>query len=47
MNGKNINMGQACATLRSFGIRYGYYDPKDFKQAMLIDSVVETYGDFL
>jgi len=40
-------MGQTNAILRSFGIRYGYYDPKSWKQAIIIDSVLESYGDVL
>ena len=40
-------MAQTNAILRSFGIRYGYYEPSDWKQARLIDPIVETYGDVL
>lgn len=45
VNNKKVNMGQGFAILRSFGIRYGYYNPKDWKCAMFCDSIVETWGD--
>lgn len=47
MGGKQVNMGQMCAILRSFGARYGYYDPRDWRQASLIDPICEVYGDLL
>jgi hypothetical protein len=47
VKGKKVNMGQAMAILRSFGIMYGYYNPKDWKACMLIDPIVETYSDVL
>ena len=31
--------------LRSFGIRFGYYNPKDWKFARYIDPIVEMWGD--
>lgn len=40
-------MGQMAAILRSFGARYGYYNPADWRQARLIDPIVETYADLL
>ena len=33
--------------LRSLGIRYGYYNPKDWRQTMLIDPVVETWTEVI
>lgn len=38
-------MGQLGAILRSFGIRFGYYDPKDWRLATLIDPVVTSWAD--
>ena len=37
--------GQLGATLRSFGIRFGYYNPRDWKAAKLIDPIVDTWAD--
>ena len=45
--GRRVNMGQMCAILRSFGARYKYYDPCDWKQASLVDPICEVYGDLL
>lgn len=33
------------ATLRSFGIRFGYYNPKSWQEARYIDPIVETFSD--
>ena len=40
-------MSQFGAIIRHFGIRYGYYNPKDFQMAKYIDPVVETWGDVM
>ena len=45
VDGKKVNMGQSVAVLRSFGIRYGYYDPKDWRCSLLVDPICETWGD--
>ena len=47
VGGKKVNMGQMGAILRSFGIRFGYYNPRDWKQASLIDPIVDTFADVL
>ena len=47
IGGKAHNMAQFGATLRSFGIRYGLYDPKDWKLARYCDPVVDTWADVL
>ena len=46
-NGKTHNMGQFGAILRSFGIRYGYYDPADWKCAMVVDPIIDTWADVM
>merc|ERR1712060_551643 len=45
--GKSQNMGQFGAILRSFGIRYGYYNPKDWKCFMYVDPIVDTWADYM
>ena len=45
--GKSQNMGQFGAILRSFGIRYGYYNPKDWKCSMYVDPIVDTWADYM
>ena len=30
-----------------FGIEHGYYDPKDWKLAMKIDWILDTFGDHI
>ena len=47
MNGKSQQMAQTNAILRSFGMRYGLYDPRDWKAARYCDQVVETNGDVI
>ena len=47
INGKIENMGQFGAILRSFGNRYGYYNPRDWKNAMYIDPIVDTWADYM
>ena len=44
-NGKTTRMAQFGAILRSFGIRYGYYNPKDWRQARYIDPIIDTWAD--
>ena len=46
-NGKKVRIAQMGAILRHFGIRYGYYDTRNFKSAMYIDPVVDTFADQL
>ena len=36
---------QTNATLRAFGVRFGYYDQSDWKNAGFIDMIVETQTD--
>ena len=36
-NGRRILKGQSISLLRYYGICYGYYDPKNWKQNRLID----------
>lgn len=45
--GKSYRMAQFGAILRSFGIRYGYYNPRDWKACRYIDPVVDTFADVL
>ena len=40
-------MGQMGAVLRSFGIRFGYYDPKNWREARYADPIVDTFGDMI
>lgn len=47
IGGKNVHMGQLGAMLRSFGIRYGYYNPKDWKQARYCDPIVDCWADIM
>ncbi len=42
-----MRCAQFGAILRSFGIRYGYYNPRDWKQARYIDPIVDTFADVL
>ena len=35
------------AILRSFGMRFGYYKGADWRQAMLIDPIIETWMDLM
>ena len=45
IDGKTHRMAQFGAILRSFGIRYGYYDPRDWKQARYIDPIIDSWSD--
>ena len=45
IDGQEVKMGQFGAMLRSFGIRYGYYDPKNWEQSRYIDPFVDCWGD--
>ena len=42
-----MHCSQLSAILHMFGVKFGYYDPKNFKEACYIDPVVETYGDVI
>ena len=44
-NGKKVRISQLSAILRHFGIRYGYYDPRNYKCAMYADPIVDTFAD--
>lgn len=33
------------AILHLFGIRYGYFDPKNYREVMYVDPVIETFGE--
>ena len=39
-DGTEHHLSQQAAILRTFGMRYGYYDATNFKQAGLVDSIV-------
>ena len=45
--GKVHNLGQFGAIMRMFSIRFGYYNPKDWKCAMYHDTIVDTWADVL
>ena len=40
-----MRMAQFGAIMHSFGIRYGFYDPKDWKAARYCDPIVDCWGD--
>lgn len=44
---KGKRIGQFNATLRAIGIEHGYYDPSDWKQAIKIDWIVDTWAGCL
>ena len=46
-DGKPLRMAQMGAILRSLGVRFGYYNPKDWKQSVKVDGLVDTYADVL
>ena len=46
-NGQTHRIAQFGAILHHFGVRYGYYDPKDYKMSFYIDPVVDTWGDLM
>ena len=46
-DGDDKTLGQTAAILRYFGIRFGYYNPTDWRQTALIDPIVETWADIL
>ena len=46
-NGTDHVLSQFGSIIRHFGIRYGYYNPKDYQKARYIDPVVETWGDVM
>ena len=47
VGGKDVHYGQFAAMMRTFGIRYGYYDPKNWKLARYTDPIVDTWGDLI
>lgn len=44
-NGKSKSMTHFGANIRCFGIRFGYYDPKDTKKLRYIDPIIEIWAD--
>ena len=44
---KVANMAQFGAIMRSLGIRFGYYDPKNWKAAQYCDPIVDCWGDIV
>ena len=47
MGGKTVKMAQFSAIMRSFGIRYGFYDALDWKCARYADPIVDQWGDLM
>lgn len=47
VNGKPHQLAQMGAILRMFAIKFGYYNPKDWKMARYADQIVDTYSDVL
>ncbi len=43
--GVEHKLAQFSAIMRTFGIRFGYYDAGDWKQAMYVDPIMDTWGD--
>ena len=43
--GHTRELGQLSAVLRCFGIRFGYYNPRDWMQARLIDPIIDTWTE--
>ena len=41
------SMQQFNAVLRAIGIEKGYYNPRDWRQAIKIDWIVDTWADLL
>ena len=46
-NGKSVRLCQLGAIMRYFGIRYGYYDPKNWKLACHVDPIIDTWSDIV
>ena len=42
---QKIRMAKFTAIMHSFGIRYGFYDPNDWKTARYCDPIVDCWGD--
>ena len=47
VGGKAMDCSGLSAILHMFGVKFGYYDPKNWKEAGMIDPVVETFGDVI
>ena len=45
--GREKELSQTLATLRCFGIKYGYYNPTNWKEARLIDPILDTWANIL
>ena len=41
------DMQQFGAVLRSVGVEKGYYNPRDFRESMRIDWILDTWADLL
>lgn len=46
-NGVEQRLSQFGSILRHFGIRYGYYNPRNYQQAKYIDPVIDTFADVM
>lgn len=46
-SGKNHYLGQTGAILRSYGIRFGYYNPLDWKESRLVDPIIDTWNSLV
>ena len=40
-------MAQFSAIMHSFGIRYGYYEPNNWRMAMYCDPIIDIFGDIM
>ena len=47
VGGKKMDCSGLSAIMHMFGVKFGYYDPKNFKEACMIDPMVETFGDVI
>ena len=47
VGGKKMDCSGLSAIMHMFGVKYGYYDPKNFKQASLVDPIIESFGDVI
>lgn len=45
--GRQKEMGMLTATLRAFGVKFGYYNPRSWRQSLLIDPIIDTWSDVL
>lgn len=47
VGGKKMDCTGLSAIMHMFGVKFGYYDPKNWKQAAMVDPIVEAYGDIV